>query len=152
MKELIHNINEIIKYGLNLNVNDTDKERNLEKSLVRIYNSYFDYSYEFDQSEYVDFDKSQFPNVLENIKSNFPDFGFYNIHLSLIETPSSSNNQALGDAVDDLHDIIFDLLEVKWRLENNSYDDGIWFFKFIFESHTKQHIIDLLNYLNQRNY
>lgn len=79
MKELIHNINEVIKYGLNLNVNDTDKERNLEKSLVRIYNSYFDYSYEFDQSEYVDFDKSQFPSVLENIKSNFPDFGFYNI-------------------------------------------------------------------------
>lgn len=151
MKELIQNINEVVKYGLNLNIDDTDKEQNLEQSLVKIYHSYFDYSYEFDQSEYGDFDKSQFPNILENIKSNFPDFHFYNIHLSLTKTPNSSKNQALGDAIDDLYDIIFDLLETKWRLENNSYDDGVWFFKFIFESHTKQHVIDLLSYLNQKD-
>lgn len=152
MEKLLKNINVVIKYGLNSNLIELDKEINLERSLVNIYQSYFEYNYEFDQNEYEDFDKSKFPNIVENIKSNFPDFGFYNIHLSITETPNSSNNQALGDAIDDLSDIMYDLLEVKWRLENNSIDDGIWFFKFIFESHTKQHIIDLLNYLNQKEY
>lgn len=44
-------------------------------------------------------------------------------------------------------DIIYDLLEVKWRIEHNSLKDGLWYFKFIFQEHTKQHILDLLNFM-----
>lgn len=56
----------------------------------------------------------------------------------------------MGDATDDLTDIILDLLQIKWRIENNSPNDGLWYFQLIFASHTQQHIIDLLNYLKQR--
>ena len=56
-----------------------------------------------------------------------------------------------GDAIDDLLDIIYDLLEIKWRKENNSENDAWWFFELIFYSHTQQHLIDLLNYLKNKD-
>ena len=56
-----------------------------------------------------------------------------------------------GYAVDDLSDIILDLLEVKWRIENNNLADGIWYFKLIFQSHTQQHIINLLRFMKEKN-
>lgn len=47
-------------------------------------------------------------------------------------------DNAIGDAIDDLSDIIIDLLEIKGRIENNSLADGIWFF-------------ELLNFMKQKN-
>lgn len=71
------------------------------------------------------------------------------VYININDFENKTEN-TLGDAVDDLLDIIKDLLEVKWRIENNSLDDGVWFFKFIFRSHTQQHILDLLNYIKQK--
>ena len=45
MRELIPTINEIVKYGLHLNLTVTDKEKLLEKNLVKIYSLYFDIEY-----------------------------------------------------------------------------------------------------------
>ena len=50
-----------------------------------------------------------------------------------------------------LTDIITDLFEIKWRLENNSLADGLWYFELIFKGHTQLHILDLLNYMKQKN-
>ena len=84
----------------------------------------------------------------QNVESNFKDFGFYKM---VLEINDMANDEiGIGDAVDDLCDIIKNLLEVKWRIENNSLNDGLWFFNFIFNSHTEKHIIDLLNYIKQR--
>lgn len=146
MKKLIEKINNINKYGLESNI--SQKAIDLEYHLIQIYNSFFDYDYNFDETEYDKFDNSNYQNIQENIKSNFPEFGFYNIVLNPKDNISGAEI-VLGDAIDDLNDIIIDLLEVKWRLENNSFDDGIWYFKFIFENHTKFHILGLLNYLHK---
>lgn len=62
----------------------------------------------------------------------------------------AKDNIAIGDAIDDLSDIILDLLQIKCRIENNSPVDGLWYFQLVFSGHTQQHIIDLLNYLKQR--
>ena len=45
MNELINIINEITKYGLNPNLEQSDKEKNLEKSLVALYAKYFKIKY-----------------------------------------------------------------------------------------------------------
>jgi len=141
-------INNVTKYGLQSNI--CEKEKDLEHHLIQIYNSYFQYGYDFDENEYSKFDNSNHQNIQENIKSNFPEFGFYNVILNPFDIVDSKMEIVLCDAIDDLNDIILDLLEVKWRLENNSYNDGIWFFKFIFTNHTKSHILNLLNYLNKK--
>ncbi len=151
MEELIKIINEIIKYGLNPNVEIEDKEKDLEMNLVKLYSKYFQINYESDENEYKVFDKKEFyPNVIENVKSNFKDFGCYHSILNLEEILKEPET-GTGDAIDDLTDIIYDLLEIKWRKENNSENDAWWFFELVFYSHSHQHLIDLLNYLKNKN-
>jgi len=150
MTELIPTINEIVKYGLEPNLTTTDKEKELEKNLVKIYNLYFDIKYKFDETEYVEFDKTEYADIRKNVTSNFKDFSFYKTVLDINDIDNLKENE-IGDALDDLTDIILDLLEIKWRIENNSLADGLWFFELTFYSHTQQHIIDLLKYVKQKN-
>lgn len=150
MTELIPTINKIVRFGLEPNLEvDKDCINTLEKSMIKIYSLYFDINYEFDNSDFKEYHSHQYADIRKNIESNFPDFGFYNIVIDLIDL-DSKNIIAVGDAADDLTDIILDLLRIKWRIENNSINDGLWYFQFIFFAHTQQHIIDLLNFLKNR--
>jgi hypothetical protein len=152
MNGLIPTIDEIVKYGLRSNLTVIDKDIVLlERNLVKIYCLYFDVEYEFDEGEYSELDKSQLPNIRQNVESNFKDFGLYKTILD-IDDIENSNENAIGDAIDDLTDIIMDLLEIKWRIENNSLNDGLWYFQLIFRAHTQQHTLDLLNYMKQKEY
>lgn len=150
MTELIPTINEIVKYGLKPSLSVTDKEKLLERNLVKIYDLYFDIQYEFDETDFPDFDKSHLPDIRQNVSRNFQDFGFYKTIININDVNNMSDI-ALGDAIDDLNDIILDLLEIKWRIENNSLADGLWYFQLIFHGHTQQHILDLLNFMKQKN-
>lgn len=150
MKELIPTINEIVKYGLQSNLTVTDKEKLLERHLVKIYDLYFDIEYKFDETDFPDFDKSLLPDIRQNVTSNFTGFGFYKTILDINDIDNLKDN-TIGDAIDDLSDIIIDLLEIKWRIENNSLADGLWYFQLIFYGHTQQHILDLLNFMKQKN-
>lgn len=150
MIELIPTINEIVKYGLEPNLATTDKEKKLEKNLVKIYQLYFDIKYKYDETDFPVFGKTEYSDIRQNVTSNFKDFGFYKTILDIEDIDNTKNN-ALGDALDDITDIIIDLLEIKSRIENNSLADGLWFFELIFYTHTQQHILDLLNYMKQKN-
>lgn len=147
--KLIEIIDEIVKYGLNPNVEIADKEKDLEENLVKLYVKYFEINFEYDDKEYGDFDKKEFPNVIENVCKNFKDFGWYHIVLNSEEIFKEPEN-ATGDAIDDLSDIIYDLLQIKWRYETNSKNNALWYFKLIFPFHTQQHLIDLLKYMKDR--
>jgi hypothetical protein len=150
LKKLLLTIDEISKYGLESEVYIKDKEGDLEQYLVELYSLYFLIQNEHDQQEYPEFDKAQFPQVAENVKKHFPDFGWYHTLLNLtkiLEEPRTAS----GDPIDDLSDIIYDLLEIKWRIQNNSEQDGIWYFKLIFKGHTRDHLLDLLQYLKSKN-
>ena len=85
---------------------------------------YFDIKYEFDETDFPDFDKSQLPDIRQNVSSNFKDYGFYKTILDINDVNNISDT-ALGAATDDLSDIIIGLLEIKWRIENNSLADGL---------------------------
>lgn len=151
MEELIEIINGIVKYGLNPNIEMENKEKDLEMNLVKLYSKYFQIDYVSDENEYEDFNKKKiYPNVIENVKSNFKDFGWYHTILNLEEILKQPEI-GVGDAIGDLSDVIYDLLEIKWRSEKNSENDAWWFFELIFYSHTQQHLIDLLNYLKNKN-
>jgi hypothetical protein len=146
MTELIPTINEIVKYGLQPNLTITFREKLLERNFVKIFDLYFDIEYRFDEADFPDFDKSQLPDIRKNVESNFKDYGLYKTVLDINNLENLRDN-AIGDAIDDLTDIIIDLLEIKWRIENNSLNDGLWFFELTFRTHTQQHILDLLNFI-----
>lgn len=149
-KILISTINEIIKYGVNPNLKMENEELKLEKNLVKIYDLFFEINYEFDDTDYGEFETTQLTNIRSNIKSNFKNFGLYKT-VTDIQNINNLSSCAIGDAVDDLTDITIDLLEIKWRLENTSINDALWFFELIFKSHTQQHILSLLNYMKNIN-
>jgi hypothetical protein len=45
------------------------------------------------------------------------------------------SDSTIGDVKDDLVDITTDFLEIRWRIGNNSLDDGLWYSEFIFKNH-----------------
>ncbi|WP_312346399.1 DUF5063 domain-containing protein [Chryseobacterium binzhouense] len=120
----------------------------MEKSLINIYSLYFNIEYVFDNTEFAVFNKEELLQIRQNVESNFTDFGLYKKNINKL---NETLDERIGDAIDDLTDIIKDLLQIKWRIENNSLADGLWYFQFIFYNHTQQHILDLLNYMKQQN-
>jgi hypothetical protein len=124
MTGLIPTIIEIVKYGLQPGLTISDKEKLLERNLVKIYDLYFDTKYEFDETDFPDIDKSQLSDIRHNVLSNFKDYGFYKTILNINDVNNISDT-ALGAATDDLSNIIIGLLEIKWRIENNSLADGL---------------------------
>ncbi len=142
-------INDIVKYGLQPKLNVVNKEIELEENLIKIHLLQFGIDNINVEKDYPDFDRS-IPNLFENIKSNFPKFGYYKV-IENINNLTVWDDLGMGDAIDDLQDIILDLLEIKWRIDNNSLEDGLWHFKFLFKNHTQQHILDLINYIRNNH-
>jgi len=150
IEKLIPTIENITKYGLRQNLIIENKESNLEEDLVKIYSLYFQIKFEPDDTDYPDYNRANYSDIRQTVCSNFPDYGLYKTYLDINDVKNTGDT-AIGDAIDDLTDIIKDLLEIKWRIENNSLEDGLWFFEHLFWTHTQQHILDLLNYMKQKN-
>ena len=88
--------------------------------------------------------------VYAHVKVNFPELKEYyqfDQILNLIKEPQINS----GDAIDDLTDLIIDLGEVAWRLENTSLNDGLWYFNTLMRVHSEQHLLNLLAYLKAIN-
>ena len=106
--------------------------------------------FEYDDKDYEEGPDFDYDIILENVKSNFSDFGWYS---SVLDSNKMEPNIeiGIGDELDDLTDIIRDLLAVKWKLENTSMNDALWQFQFSMQYHCEQHLVDLLKRLKERN-
>lgn len=91
---------------------------------------------EFDETEYDEEPNFSYNKLEENVKSNFPNFGWYSMVLESDEMEPNVEI-GIGDELDDLPDIIKDLLAVKWRMENTSMKDAIWHFDFSMRTHSE---------------
>ena len=149
MSELRNLIDQITEFGTNPNVELTDKTTTLKKLLIGLYYEFLYVDFEFDETEYdeePDFDYNQ---IKENVKSNFPDFGWYSNVLDLNKMEPNVEI-GVGDALDDLTDIIQDLMVVKWKMENTSEMDALWQFEFSMRTHSEQHLIDLIKFVKEK--
>lgn len=135
----------ITKWGLESPQRSGMGLEDLRKSLAELYTFCLAIDYTFEEASYPDSPDVDYDEIRSNVSANFPDFGYY-YTLSTIN-PQEEPELYMGDAIDDLSDIISDLLEMKWRLENNGSPDALWFLEISFISHLEQHIIDLLNYI-----
>lgn len=85
-------------------------------------------------------------NTLRNVLSqNFQELGFYHTVLNIHEI-SEEPELATGDALDDLTDIVKDLKEVMSLTDDNTF---LWQLHFNFNSHFKEHLVNLINYLHE---
>ena len=150
MKTLIKHIDQLSEFGKNPNVHYENKVLELKKILIDIYSEYLNSNYVFDEKEYPEEPDFEYEVIRNNLLRNFPDFGLYYIAYDchLIENDA---DLLMGDALDDLTDIIKDMLAVKWKYENTSIDDAKWEFDFSMRNHSERHLVNLLKYLKEKN-
>jgi len=104
----------------------------------------------FDENEYDDAPEINYGELRTVVEKKFPKLGYY--HTSDFEEPTEKNGEvSLGDAIDDIVDIVADLKDVKWYFENTSKNNAIWHFVTGFRSHWGGHVRELQTYL-YRNY
>ena len=150
MSKLRKLIDQITEFGINPKVELTDKIEVLKKLLVGIYSEFLNVEFEFDETDYKEEPRFNSNEINQNVKSNFPDFDWYSMVLDSNKMEPNIEI-GIGDELDDLVDIIKDLLEVKWRMENTSEKDAIWYFELLMRTHSEQHLVDLLKRLKERN-
>ena len=143
-------ITQLTEFGINPNVDSNDKIQDLRILLIGIYLEYLNVKPEFDVSDYDESPDYDYNEINQNVKSNFPDFDWYSM---ILDSNKLEPNIEIGcgDELDDLTDIIKDLLEVKWRMENTSEKDAIWYFELMMRTHSEQHLVDLVKRLKERN-
>jgi hypothetical protein len=83
------------------------------------------------------------------IGARFPDFGYY---ASADPATVLDEKPAVGDAIDDLIDIVRELREACWRYDLLGADDAHWHFRFSFEIHWGRHLRDLSLYLHAKQF
>jgi len=79
--------------------------------------------------------------------ARFPLLGYYNLP-EYITHQIGETNCLVGDAIDDLADILGDLQEVLWCYEKTRPKDALWHFSFGYRSHWGYHAENLLWYLH----
>ena len=58
----------------------------------------------------------------------------------------------VGDAVDDITDIVGDLSEALWRYTAVGPDDAHWYFRFSYETHWGRYLHDLRSYIYAKQF
>lgn len=86
-----------------------------------------------------------FHPLYADIGARFPNYGYY---ASADQAEVLDDKPAVGDAVDDLLDIVRDLREVSWRYDALGADDAHWHFRLLFQIHWGRHLRDLSLYLH----
>lgn len=103
-------------------------------------------TYQFDRNDYADAPDKESDQLRKLVTSQFPNYGYYNVAEDVTQKIGESD-AIVADAIDDIADIAGDLYETKWRWENNSPEDGLWFFKNNFQYHWNEHLRGLQIYL-----
>ncbi|WP_299441036.1 DUF5063 domain-containing protein [uncultured Aquimarina sp.] len=144
MNHLLSIIEPIIQWGITPKLKIENKELILKKSLLSLYQEYLalEGNVATDEKEYPEAPEFNFEKISNTIRSNFPELGFYQMVLDPFDLEKPNNG--LGDANDDLSDIIKDLMEVQWRFQNTSETDAIWYFEFIMRNNSEQHLVNFL--------
>ncbi len=144
---LFKTIDQLIEWGTIPKLSIENGELQLKQTLISLYQEYLALNEDVpsDDKEYPDPPEFNFEKISNTIRSNFPKLGFYQAVLDPFDLEKPDN--CLEDANDDLSDIIKDLMEVQWRLENTSELDAIWYFEFIMRNNSEQRLINLLKFL-----
>lgn len=150
MNTLKQLVDRIVEFGTNEKLESINKVLELQKLLVEIYAKYLKLKTEFDDTDYKKPLSADYDEIRKIVTKHFPDFGWY---YSTFRGYEVNENMGLvtKDSIDDLTDIIKDLIEVQWRLKNNSEKDGLYQFKFLMKHHSEEHLVNLLKYLKDKN-
>ena len=150
MSKLKKLIDRIVEFGTNEKLQSENKTLEIQRLLVGIYAEYLNVETEFDETDYEEPINLDYDGMRSIVTEHFPNFSWYH---SVWESHKINEDVELTtrDSIDDLTDIINDLIEVQWRLENNSEKDGLYQFEFLMKKHSEQHLVNLIKYIKDLN-
>lgn len=104
--------------------------------------------FEFDDIEYPDAPDLDAAEIREELCMLFPELGYY---CTADGEPESMDKAKvlIGDAINDLVDIVMDLKDVQWYLENTSINNALWHFQSSYRSHWGLHARELQLHLHK---
>jgi hypothetical protein len=146
LKNLRNLIDQLISWGDTTFDNHQYHERILTTQLIDLYKSFLLAEETFTNQVFPDPPETSVEEMKEKIKKNFPSWGYYNQILNPVDQLGRPDF-GMGDAVDDLAELIKELKGLKWRFEHNCIKDSLWHFRFIFDNHLSLLIINLLRYM-----
>ena len=149
MNELNRIIDNLTSFGTKPNSCKAENLCNLKVLLIDLYRLFLHVSHDFDSEDYPNSPEINYNTIRKNVTLNFPELGYYH---SITESYKVSKEPIIikGDAVDDLTDIIIDVLDVRWRMDNTSVNDALWHFDTSMKIHSEQHLVNLLTYLKDK--
>ena len=103
----------------------------------------------FDEADYPDAPRRDQSELRRLVSRRFPDYGFYNVPVSVTKEIAESKCM-VADAIDDILDIANDLLEVEWQWANTSEANALWHFQHSYSSHWQGHLRGLQFYILAR--
>lgn len=96
----------------------------------------------------IDAGKRDHAAAYRRLAASFPEFGFYSEMAPDASYKGALDGPMMGDAVDDLEDIVGDLSEVAVLLRKGETANAIWQFRFSFETHWGRHLRSLQGYIH----
>ena len=93
--------------------------------------------------------KSDYREVYEAIGKQYPNLGYYWAALDPIIKNGTEDKISVGDAIDDLADILIDLHEVQWFREHSGQRDALASLRWRYNSHLWMHLHSLRHYLEE---
>ncbi|WP_339075422.1 DUF5063 domain-containing protein [Teredinibacter turnerae] len=128
-----------------------DDLKNLIRKLDELSLLVYAVEFEFDPEEYDDPPRKDYREIRKTIELKFPELGFYD-SAEYTEELESTGKIYVGDAIDDLTDIVGDLLEIEWYFENSSEADALWHLETSYRGHWGNHLRGLQLYLYRQHY
>lgn len=92
---------------------------------------------------------SNYSELYNKLGKRFPELGLYAIRDPLNLT---TNEELMGDAIDDLADIVGDLQKVIWRSNHVDAENAIWHFCNLYAIHWGRHLRELSLYLHAKQF
>ncbi|HWU16023.1 MAG TPA: hypothetical protein VN157_18665 [Caulobacter sp.] len=91
--------------------------------------------------------KPDYTQIYQTLAERFPDLGLY----GSADPLTLEGDLALGDAIDDLADIVIDLREVVWRYDSLGPQDAYWYLNLM-HFHWGSHQHELARYLHVKRF
>ena len=91
--------------------------------------------------------ENDYPEIRKAAGKTFPNWGFYNVAGEVTSNVGNSEIN-VGDAIDDVTDIINDLKMVYWSYQNESEEIATWHLLDSFNNHWRAHMRSLQFYVH----
>ena len=91
--------------------------------------------------------KADYTQIYQALGQRFPDLGLY----GSTDPLALDGDLTIGDAIDDLADIVVDLREVVWRFDVLGAQDAYWYLNLM-HFHWGAHLRELARYLHAKRF